>query len=101
MIERCDRVLSYTSELPREQFNQHGLVYDATLRNIELLGEAARHIPESERQKAPDIDWRGIIAVRNILVHGYLGVDDDILWDLIEQRIPELKPLLEALRELP
>ena len=100
MIERCDRVLSYTSEMPREQFNQHGLVYDAAPRNIELLGEAARHIPESERQKAPAIDWRGIIAVRNILVHGYLGVDDDILWDLVRQGIPELKHFLEELRRL-
>jgi uncharacterized protein with HEPN domain len=95
MIERCDRVLSYTSELQYEKFNQHGLVYDATLRNNEVLGEAARHIPEPERQKAPAIDWRGIIAVRNILVHGYLGVDDDILWDLIKQRIPQLKHFLQ------
>lgn len=98
MIDRCDRVLAYTHDLPREQFDQRGLAYDATLRNIELLGEAARHIPEEERQKTPGIDWRGVIAVRNILVHGYLGVDDDILWDVIQQRIPELKRLLEELR---
>jgi uncharacterized protein with HEPN domain len=101
MIDRCDRVLSYTHELQREQFDQHGIAYDATLRNIELLGEAARHIPEQERQKASGIDWRGVIAVRNILVHGYLGVDDDILWDLIRQRIPELRRLLEELRQHP
>ena len=98
MIDRCDRVLSYTHELSREKFGQHDIAYDATLRNIELLGEAARHIPEQERQKASGIDWRGVIAVRNILVHGYLGADDDILWDLIQQRIPELKLLLEELR---
>lgn len=98
MIDRCDRVLAYTRDLPREQFDQRGLAYDATLRNIELLGEAARHIPEEERQKTPGIDWRGVIAVRNILVHGYLGVDDDILWDVIQQRIPELKRLLVELR---
>jgi uncharacterized protein with HEPN domain len=70
MIDRCDRVLSYTHELSREQFGQHDIAHDATLRNIELLGEAARHIPEQERQKASGIDWRGVIAVRNILVHG-------------------------------
>jgi len=101
MIDRCDRVLAYTHELPREQFDERGLAYDATLRNIELLGEAARHIPEEERRKTPGIDWRGVIAVRNILVHGYLGVDDDILWDVIHQRIPELKRLLEELRGRP
>jgi uncharacterized protein with HEPN domain len=98
MIDRCDRVLAYTHELTREQFALRGIAYDATLRNIELLGEAARHIPEEERQKASGIDWRGVIAVRNILVHGYLGVDDDILWDVIRHRIPELKRMLEELR---
>lgn len=98
MIDRCDRVLAYTHELPRAQFDLHEIAYDATLRNIELLGEAARHIPEEERQKMPNIDRRGVVAVRNILVHGYLGVDDDILWDVIHHRIPELKRLLEELR---
>jgi uncharacterized protein with HEPN domain len=100
MIERCDRVLAYTSDLPRERFDEHGIAYDATVRNIELLGEAARHIPEEHRQLAPAIEWRGIIAVRNILVHGYLGIDDDILWDVIRNRVPELKGQLEALRDL-
>jgi uncharacterized protein with HEPN domain len=94
----CSPTATNCHELPRAQFDQRGLAYDAILRNIELLGEAARHISEEERQKTPDIDWRGVIAVRNILVHGYLGVDDDILWDVIHQRIPELKRLLEELR---
>lgn len=97
MVERCDRVLAYTGALTREQFDQRGIADDATLRNIELLGEAARHIPEEERQKATGVDWRGVIAVRNILVHGYLGIDDDIIWDLIRNRVPELKRLLEEL----
>lgn len=101
MLERCDRVLAYTADLPRSAFDAHGINYDATIRNLELLGEAARHIPEDERLRSPEVDWRGIIAVRNILVHGYLGVDDDILWDLIQHRIPELKrQLLEILTRL-
>jgi hypothetical protein len=59
------------------KYHPHGdsSVYDATVRNIELLGEAARHIPEQERDQASGIDWRSIIAMRNILVHGYLRID--------------------------
>ena len=98
MIERCDRVLAYTADLPRGAFDAHGINYDATVRNLELLGEAARHVPEEERLRSPQVDGRGIIAVRNILVHGYLGIDDDILWDLIQRRIPELKRQLLEMR---
>jgi uncharacterized protein with HEPN domain len=98
MIERCERILTYSAELTREEFDQRGLVYDATLRNIELLGEAARHIPEPERAHATAIDWRSIIAMRNILVHGYLGIDDDILWDVVRHRVPELKRELTEFR---
>lgn len=100
MLERCERILEYTKELSREQFDHHDITYDATLRNLELFGEAARHIPEEQRQQAGAIDWRGIIAMRNILVHGYLGVDDDILWDVIRHRVPELKRQLLELQQL-
>ena len=56
--------------------------YDATVRNIELVGEAATHVPESIRQSHPEIPWRMIIATRNQLIHGYLGIDDDVLWSI-------------------
>jgi uncharacterized protein with HEPN domain len=98
MLERCERILAYCAELSRAEFGERGLVYDATVRNIELLGEAARHIPEQERTLASGIDWRSIIAMRNILVHGYLGIDDDILWDVIRHRVPELQRELREFR---
>lgn len=73
------------------------MVYDATLRNLELLGEAARHVPEEARALAPDIPWRRIIGMRNVLVHGYLGIDDDIIWDIVRNEVE--KPLV-ALEKL-
>ena len=73
------------------------MAYDATLRNLELLGEAARHVPDEVRALAADIPWRRIVGVRNILIHGYLGIDNDIIWDIVKN---EVAPLLMSLEKL-
>ena len=95
----CDRILSYSSNLSREEFDRHQLAYDAIVRNIELLGEAARKIPEEVRAQAPDVEWLKIIALRNILVHGYFGLDDDILWDIVQNRANTLRSALHTLEK--
>ncbi|MGB7991747.1 MAG: DUF86 domain-containing protein [Candidatus Methylophosphatis roskildensis] len=98
----CDRIVSYSDGLAREAFERHDLTYDAIVRNIELLGEAARRIPQDVRDRASGIEWQKIIALRNILIHGYFGIDDDILWDVVTNRIKPLRLALETLdSELP
>jgi uncharacterized protein with HEPN domain len=99
MIGFAKKVLEYTSGLDLIGFVTSGLTYDATLRNLELIGEAATHIPEEIRAAHPEIPWRMIIATRNRLIHGYLGIDDDTLWSIIRDDVPALVPLLESLRE--
>ena len=64
---------------------------------LELIGEAATHIPGEIRENNPQIPWRMIIATRNHLIHGYLGIDNDTLWSIIQTDIPELLPLLQHL----
>ena len=93
----CARVTEYTAGLNREQFEARRIVYDATLRNLELLGEAARHVPDEARLWAPDIPWRRIVAVRNVLIHGYLGIDNDIIWDIVRNEVEKLRLALETL----
>ena len=93
----CERVAQYTSGLSREEFEKQRMAYDATLRNLELLGEAARHVPDVVRALAPDIPWRRIVGVRNILIHGYLGIDNDIIWDIIRNEVAPLRSALEKL----
>lgn len=99
MIGFADKVLAYTSGLNQAAFVVNRLVYDATLRNLELIGEAATHVPHEIRQAAPDIPWRMIIALRNRLIHAYLGIDDDTLWSVVASDVPALLPMLRALRE--
>lgn len=97
MIDFAERAVAYSAGLDQGAFVGDGRTYDATLRNLELVGEAATHIPEDVRDANPQIMWRQVIAIRNRLAHGYTGIDDDVIWDIIQTDLPEL---LTALREL-
>ena len=97
MLRFARAAQSYTAELDQAGFVNNRLIYDATLRNLELIGEAATHVPENVRDNHPDVPWRQVIATRNRLIHGYLGIDDDTLWSIIQD---DLAPLITALQAL-
>ena len=92
------KVLLYTEGFDQERFVASGLNYDATLRNLELIGEAANQIPEAIRTTMPQIQWRQMIAVRSRVADGYLGLDNDTLWSIICTDVPALIVELEKLR---
>ena len=98
MREFAHKVLLYTEGFDQERFVTSGLNYDATLRNLELIGEAANQIPEAIRATMPRIQWRQIISVRNRVAHSYLGLDNDTLWSIICTDVPALIVELEKLR---
>jgi len=97
MLLFASKALEYTEGLDQQAFVTSGLTYDATLRNLELIGEAATHVPQDVRAAHPEIPWRMVIATRNRLIHGYLGVDDDTLWSIIREDLPALVPALHAI----
>lgn len=97
MIACAEKVLSYTADMSQATFEASNLTYDATVRNIELIGEAATHIPDDVRKQYPDIPWRMMVATRNQLIHGYLGIDNDILWNIISE---DMSALLDALQAI-
>jgi uncharacterized protein with HEPN domain len=100
MIDFGEHVLAYSQGLDQDGLVADRLHYDATIRNLELIGEAATHVPEAVREANKDIPWRMIIATRNRLIHGYLGIDNDTLWSIIQEDIPALLPKLRALRDV-
>lgn len=97
MIGFAEAVLAYTDGFDQESFVCSRLNYDASLRNLELIGEAASHVPDVARKLAPEVPWRQVVATRNRLIHAYLGIDNDTLWSIIRDDIP---PLLVDLRRL-
>ena len=98
MIVFAENVISYTDGFDQDRFVESGLTYDATLRNLELIGEAATHIPQEIREKYNQVQWRLIIATRNKLIHGYLGIDNDTLWSIIQTDVPELLSQLQQIK---
>ena len=90
MIQFAERVLSYTKGMDQSAFIADKRTYDAVLRNIELIGESATHIPGYVRDAHPEIEWRRIIGARNRVAHGYLGIDDDVVWDIVQTDVPAL-----------
>ena len=99
MIGFAEKVVAYANGLDQENFIASGLNYDATLRNLELIGEAATHVPAAIRTANPHIPWRLIIATRNRLIHSYLGIDNDTLWSIIRDDVPTLLPNLHVLKK--
>ena len=99
MIRFSEKVLAYTTGFDQEGFEADEKAYDATLRKLELIGEAATHIPDAIRETYSAIAWRQVVATRNRLIHGYLGIDNDILWSIIQEDIPVLLKELKKLKE--
>jgi len=99
MIAFAERVIRYTADLDQQSFVADSLIFDATLRNLELIGEAATHVPEHVRSAWPRVPWRLVIAMRNRLIHGYLGIDNDTLWSIVVSDIPALLTELRIVKQ--
>ncbi len=97
MIDFGERVVTYTAGMDQDAFITDSRTYDAVLRNIELIGEAATHVPAPVQERNPEIEWRKIIAARNRVAHGYMGVDNDVIWDIIRTDVPDLLPKLRCM----
>ena len=97
MLEFGENVLSMTDGLNKDAFVGDMRTYAATLRFIELIGEAATHVPERIRESRSDIPWRAIIGARNRLAHSYMHIDDVIIWSIVQDAIPDLLPKLRHL----
>lgn len=95
--DATDKIESYTSNISLEKFRNDTKTIDAVIRNIEIIGEAARHIPEDVRLKFPEVPWSLMIGARNKAIHEYFGVDTAILWQTIKEDIPLLKKVLKAM----
>jgi uncharacterized protein with HEPN domain len=98
IITFCERIERYTTGMSRQSFFSNQLVFDAVLRNLELIGEASKHLPPEALALAPSIKWTLIRRMRNVVAHVYFGLDDDVVWDAITHDVPDLRRTLEAVK---
>ena len=85
------RVITYTKDLSAQKFFKDPKTYDAVMRNLQIIGEAIKHLPSDVRKEYKNIDWKKAAGLRDIVVHEYFGINEDIIWDVITNKIPELE----------
>ena len=98
MLEACEKVMR-SEGLDFHAFVRNELVYDAVLRNLEVLGEAAKKVPGSVRARHPSVEWRAIAGLRDVLAHAYFALDEATLWDIVAQKVPALAEVLRQILE--
>jgi uncharacterized protein with HEPN domain len=95
-IDAVDAIQRYTVD-GREAFFSDGKTQDAVIRNIEILGQAVKGISDDTRALEPAIPWRKVAGMRDKLIHEYFGVELGLVWDVVEEELPVLRPQLERL----
>jgi uncharacterized protein with HEPN domain len=99
ILEAIRQIRTYLADQSEDSFAKDRKTQDAVIRNLEIIGEATGKLPERIQQNEPDIDWRKITGLRNILVHEYFGINLPIVWDVVQNKLGPLETVCQRLLE--
>ncbi len=99
ILDEIDYILSQTTKTDYQSFLKNETLQRAFVRSLEIIGEAAKKLPDSVRADYPDIEWRKITGMRDRLIHDYFGVDYTIVWDVAINKLPELRLRIKVMME--
>ena len=98
ILTSIERIEEYVRGLSRQDFGMDQKTIDAVVRNLEIIGEAARNVPIEFTEKYPELPWSEMVSMRNKVIHEYSGIDVDILWQTIQEDLPELKRVVKGIK---
>ena len=96
ILDAINRIASYTAE-GKDAFNKNTMMQDAVIRNLEVIGEATKALSDEIRRRHGKIPWDGMAGMRDVLIHQYMGVDLDIVWDVSRNKLKDLRPQIQSL----
>ena len=97
-ISECiERIGSYTADEDKQHFIDSTLLQDAVIRNLQTMAESTQRVSDEAKERANEVDWFRIAGFRNVLVHDYLGIDAERVWNILEKDLPALKAAVEKL----
>jgi len=99
ILENIKLIEKSTKDISKKELENNLDIRDATVRRLEIMGEASKNIPEPFRKKYPKIPWKKISGTRDILIHAYFGVDSDLMWKIIKNDLSVLKKQIEKILE--
>ncbi|MGA3323927.1 MAG: DUF86 domain-containing protein [Terriglobia bacterium] len=97
ILQAITKVREYTSGMSLSAFAGDARTFDAVIRNLEVIGEAAKTVLETVRLNHPEVDWKKIAGLRDILIHQYFGVDAELIWDIIQNKLTALEEQIRAI----
>jgi len=100
ILESSQKIMNYSQGMDFQSFNAHSMAFDAIVRNLEIIGEAAKKIPGTVRAKHAEIEWKKMAGLRDIVAHEYFGVNRRILWDIVTHKIPELERQVQSILQV-